>query len=109
MTVLIRRPLFDQIEDQPTRESIQWLYDYVTAEGILQSNFKHFALEFRKAETEVKIPHGLGFAPIDIIQTYNTGAGAITFVYEKFDTTNLVLTTSGACVIRFFAGRYQVL
>jgi hypothetical protein len=109
VTVLIRRPLFDKIEDVAVRDSLQWIFDYVTAEGLLQSNFKHFELEFRKAETEVKVPHGLGFSPIDIMQTYKTGAGAITFVYEKFDTTNLVITTTGACVVRFFAGRYQVL
>jgi len=109
MTVLVRRPLIDQIEDAATRESLQWMYDFVTTEATLISNFRHFSLEFNKAETALKIPHGLNFAPIDIIQTYKTGAGAITFVYEKFDTTNLVITTTGACVVRFFAGRYQVL
>lgn len=107
--MILRRPLIDQIQDAATRESLQWLYDYIVAESLLGSDFKHFTLSFSKAETELKVPHGLKFSPIDVIQTYKTGAGDVTFDYEKFDTTNLVITTTGACVIRFFAGRYQVL
>lgn len=107
--MILRRPLIDQIEDASVRESLQWIYDYVQAETLLQANIKHFSMSFNKAETELKVPHGLGFAPIDAWLTYQTGAGTLSFVYEKFDTTNLVITTTGACVVRFFAGRYQVL
>lgn len=104
-----RRPLIDQIKDITVRESLQWMYDYLQAVPLLSSNFEHFEQEFLKAETEVSVPHRLGFVPKDVIETYKTGAGAVTFVYEKFSPTNLVITTTGPCVLRFFAGRYQVL
>lgn len=104
-----KRPLIDQIQDITVRESLQWMYDYLQALPLLSSNFEHFQKEFLKAETEVSIPHRLGFTPLDIIQTSLTGAGAITFNYEKFSSTALVITTTGPCVVRFFAGRYQVL
>ena len=108
--MIIKRPILDAIVDVNIRQSLQWLYDYVQAEPLLgSSNFEHFQREFLKAETEVKVPHRLGFTPLDIIQTSLTGAGAISFIYQKFDSSNLVITTTGPCVVRFFAGRYQVL
>ena len=109
MSLPLKRPLIDQITDVNVRQSFQWLFDYLQASVLLTSNFSHFELTFNKAETELIMPHGLGFAPLDIIITSTTGAGVASFSYEKFDTRNLVLSTTGACVIRFLAGRYKVL
>lgn len=109
MSDTLKRPLIDQIEDANVRQSLQWIYDYLKVIPLLLSNFSHFEKSFLKAETELRIPHKLGFVPVDIIPTHKTGVGDVTFIYEKFDANNLVITTTGACVVRFFAGRHQVL
>lgn len=107
MSVVIRIPPYEQLQDPVARECFQWIVDFVRDVPLLQGNFRHLELEFNKAETNLKVPHNLGFKPEDIIQTSVTGAGSVTFNYNKFDNTNLDITTSGACVVRFFAGRYE--
>lgn len=107
MSIVIRIPPYERLQDPTTRECFQWIIDYVRGVSLLQGNFEHYEFEFNKAETELRIPHNLGFQPIDIIQTYKIGAGNVTFIYEKFTTTNFCITTTGACTVRFFAGRYQ--
>jgi hypothetical protein len=73
----------------------------------LQGQFDHFALTISKAETNLKIPHSLGFQPKDIIQTSLTGAGAITYNYATFTNQFIDITTTGACEVRFFGGTYD--
>lgn len=107
MSVLIRIPPYEKLQDPVARECFQWIIDYVRDVPLLQGNFRHFQMEFTRAETDLLIPHHLGFKPEDIIQTSKTGAGTITFNYEDFDTRNISITTSNACVVRFFAGRYE--
>lgn len=69
--------------------------------------FKHFELTFEEAQTNLKLPHGLGFAPKDVIQTSLTGSGTLTWNYSLFDKTDLNLTTTGPCTVRAFIGTYQ--
>ncbi len=107
MTRRLRKPLVDLIKDINIRESLQWIYEYILQIPILRGDFKFFEVTFNGAVTDEKIPHNLGFTPKDIISLSSVGTGAATFQYAKFTSTNLVITTTGACVIRFFAGRYQ--
>ena len=102
-----RRPPFDLIKDQYTREGFQYLYDYLQAQPLLQGEFQHFELTFDNAVTNEKVTHSLGFSPSDIIITSSIGAGAVTFNYDEFTETTLDITTSGAVVVRFFGGRYE--
>ena len=106
--IALRRSPLEQIEDPNLRDSLQWIVDYLLTLDLLGSNFKFFELTFTKAETALAVPHKLGFQPIDILQTSLTGAGVPTFVYNSFTDKNFVITTTGACVVRFFAGRYDV-
>lgn len=106
MSVKIRIPPYERLQDPVARECFQWIIDYVQQVPLLQGTFDHFELTFLKAETELLIPHNLGFMPQDIITTSTIG-GTVTFVYQKFTTTNLCITTSAATVVRFFAGRYK--
>ena len=107
MSVVIRVPPYEQLEDPVARECFQWIVDFLRDVPLLQGNFRHIILTINKAETGLKLPHNLGFKPEDIIQTSLTGAGTITYNYSSFDNTNLNITTTGACVVRLFAGRYE--
>lgn len=107
MSVVIRVPPYERLEDPVARECFQWLVDFLRDVPLLQGSFRHMELKFNKAETNVKIPHNLGFKPEDIIQTSLTGAGTVTFNHDKFNNANLDISTTNSCVVRFFAGRYE--
>lgn len=103
----LRKPLVELIEDTNVRESLQWIYEYLSDISLLRGQFQHYSIEFPAPISDERIPHKLGFQPTDVILTSVTGNGAPTFEYDQFDKTSLVISTSGACVIRFFAGRYE--
>lgn len=107
MSQILRRPLFDVIKDDATRESIQWMYDYLQAIALLQGQFVHFELQFTAAVTSEKISHRLGFTPKDIIVTSLIGPGTVTFNYSEFTNDVLSITTNGAATVRFFGGAYE--
>lgn len=96
----------EQISDYPTQKAIQILRDWARDNTPL-AGFKLFSVTIPKAVTNFKYPHNLGFQPQDIILTSQMGAGTIVFNYDKFDSTNLDITTTGPSVIRFLAGTYQ--
>lgn len=106
MALQLRKPLVELIEDANIRESLQWIYEYLSDISLLRGQFEHFDIEIQGATTE-KIPHKLGFIPKDVILTSVVGTGVPTFEYAEFDKTYIVVSTTASCVIRFFAGRYE--
>jgi hypothetical protein len=107
----LRRPLLDAIKDGPVRESLQWMFEFLGSQPILLGNFKFYELVFTRAETALSVPHGQKIVPKDIVQTSVTtstgGTATVTFLNGQFTSTNLVITTSAACTVRFFAGVYE--
>lgn len=106
MTLPLRRPLVENIQDIQVRESLQWIYDFVLAQPLLNANFQFLTVTVTSAVTALAVPHGLGFQPKDIILTAVSNGQTVTFLYDQFTSTNIVLTTSGACTVRFFGGTY---
>lgn len=99
------------LKDAFTREAISNIQDEFRDNDLLGGKFTFFTLAFLGAVTNFKYPHGLGFKPLDIIQTSfiglgTSGAGAVEFNYSLFDATNLDITTTDACSVRFFAGSF---
>ena len=94
------------IREPESRENFQKVEQFLRDENLLASDFKFFELTFTKAETNKRIPHGLGFTPKDVIQTSSTGAGALTWNYALFNAEFLDITTTGSCVVRAFIGNY---
>lgn len=94
-----------KLEDLPlvVRENFKAIRDFLKENSNLQ-NFTLFELTFTQAVTAQKIPHRLGFAPKDVVQTSLLGVGTLTWNYDKFDETNIVVTTTGACVVRAYIG-----
>lgn len=106
MASILRRPIFEDIKDERVRESIQWMYEYLISEPLLQGKFDHFEVTTRAAVTNLKVPHNLGFQPKDIIVTSQIG-GTATFNYQQFTPQYIVLTTSAAMTVRFFGGTHE--
>ncbi len=74
---------FQGIQDEYMRRNMQNLHDYFKDENQLLG-FKFLELSFSVAGTGVKRAHGLKTAPLDVIVTRITGAGAVTFRYDLF-------------------------
>lgn len=108
----LRQLPLENIADLPTRQSLQWISDFLGPIQILNASFNLFQLTFKSNITAQKIPHNLGFLPLDIIQTSLTGTGSITFLQKNFTDQNFVITTAGTSSsdplqVRFLAGRIE--
>jgi hypothetical protein len=99
--------ILKDIEDQYVRENFKRLTLFLQAFPLFRGEWQFFEITTTKAETNLKVFHGLGFKPTDVIQTSITGAGAITFNYGLFSDESLDITTTDACVTRCFVGAYK--
>lgn len=94
-----------QVQDQYIRKNFVNLQQYFQSQNQLL-NFQFFDIVFSAAVTNQKVQHGLSYIPRDIIMLAVTGSGLVTFNLGIFDSTNMNITTTGACHVRFFAGTY---
>lgn len=99
--------ILKDIDDQYVQQNFFRLQKFFQAVPFFKGEFKHFELNFDRALTGQKVSHGLGFKPFDVIITYVTGPGTLTFDYANFDDKNIVVTTTGACKVRAFIGAYR--
>ena len=99
--------ILKDLKDPYVRENFNRLTQFLQEFPFFRGEWRFFTLTFTRAETNLKLPHGLDFKPLDIIQTSITGAGDITFNYSLFDAENIDITTTGACVVRCFIGAYR--
>ena len=99
--------ILKDIQDQYVRENFWRILKFFQKDPLLKGEWTFFDLKFDSAVTSRKIPHGLGFKPLDVIQTSLTGPGTLTWEYDNFDTSYLVVTTSGPCKVRAFIGAYR--
>ena len=87
------------------RDNFQKILEAFRGLVIETGNWRFYELTFTAAVTNYRFKHNLTFTPKDIIQTSRTGAGAITFNHTLFNGTFIDITTTGACIVRFFIGR----
>lgn len=112
INLALRRPNFEGVQDPVAREALQYLYEASLAAPFLRSNFQFFTVTYGAPVVQQRLYHRMGFVPKDIIQTAildTDGAGPYTstYHYELFTSEYLVISTTGPCVIRLFAGAYQ--
>lgn len=95
------------------RQNFSKVQDFVRDSNILTAQFKHFEYTFTATQNNKQIPHKLGFLPQDLIQTFLTGSGTVTWNYSLFTDTLLDVTIGGTVtstsptVVRFLLGRYN--
>ena len=67
-----------------------------------------YSISYDSAVTNENFAHGLGFKPTDIIMmSKSPDTEGVTWSYDSFTTTNVVLTTTGAVTIRCLIGAYD--
>lgn len=86
------------------RDNFQKILEAFNGLVLESGNWRFYELEFMAAATNYRLKHHFTFTPKDIIQTGKFGTGAVTFNFDEFDATYIDITTTAACVVRFFAG-----
>jgi hypothetical protein len=72
-----------------------------------KGDWKFFEITLNSAVTELRFSHKLNFTPKDVIQLSVTDSATITWHYDDFDSTYIVLSSSTACTVRAFIGRVR--
>jgi hypothetical protein len=96
----------DRVEAPGANQAVRVIKDVLLAEPFVNSGFRFMEIAFTAAGT-FKVAHGLGFMPLDVVQSSLKGTGAVTWNYASFDKTNLSVTTTAACTVRAFIGAYR--
>lgn len=99
--------ILKDVEDPYIRENFKRLANFMQKFPFFRGEWEFFTIDIGVAVTNLKLAHGLGFKPLDVIQTAKTGAGDITFNFDLFSDTELDITTTGACSVRCFIGAYK--
>ena len=97
----------DAVKDPVVREALQIIRESLNKIPLLRGEFEHFALSFEEAITGHTFNHNLGFQPKDVVQTFLTGTGQVTWNYADFTKTKLSITVTGPCTVRAFIGAYK--
>ncbi len=99
--------ILKNIKDQYVRENFKRINLFYQTFSLFKAGWQFFEITNADAYTNKKIPHGLGYKPLDVLQTSTIGTGVLTFNFDKFDDKNLDITTTGACTVRCFIGTYK--
>lgn len=94
-----------EVTDVYVQKNFRALQDYFSSQNQLL-NFNFIEFVFTAAVANQKITHGLTIIPQDVIVTRVTGTGVATLNWASFDSTNIDVTVTGPCRIRFFVGSY---
>jgi hypothetical protein len=94
------------LPDGPIRDALKAILDEHLANPALSGQMVPRTYRFEGAVTQMKVPHGLAFSPLDCVLLRKTGAGSLTIHYDLFDNVNVVLSTTGPCVVRLLLGTY---
>lgn len=89
------------------QQNFEDLRGFILEQPLLNGEFRHCEITLDKAVTDYKFQHRLNFIPKDVIQTFLTEGVTLTWAYDHFDRTNIQLTTSAPCTVRFLVGRYD--
>lgn len=98
------RKLTKEIKDPATLEAIEGIFEFLSQHPLVKTYWEHYVFETDVAVTKARVRHNLAVVPKDIVLTFKTGAGNVSFDYEDFDGEYIRVTTTGAAKIRFLAG-----
>jgi len=102
------RFFINEIKDTFAQQNFKVLLDYFRKQVWDKGNFQFFEYTFNAAVTAAELPHKLSFIPKDVIQlsVSKPDGVAVTWHFDDFDRTNVVISTTGACTVRAFIGSY---
>lgn len=98
-----------EIVDLFTRENFFKLENYFRTDPFRKGNFKFMEIVSPGVWASKAVAHNLKFTPKDIIplSVASPDGVTVTWHYDDFTSDNLYISTSGACTIRAYVGRYE--
>ena len=93
-----------EMKDPIIRRSFELLDTFLNSQTVLKGQWSLVEISFDKLETNFKYKHSLPFIPRDVIQISILGTGVVTWNYDKFDSENLDISTTGKCTVRALIG-----
>lgn len=97
--------IIKEIKDPYLQKNFQKLSDYFARQNQLQ-DFTFLEIVSTKAVADLKIAHGLGFIPKDLLVSKLVGPGSVTLEYPDWDSQFIYLSSTGAFRLRCFVGTY---
>jgi hypothetical protein len=96
-----------EIEDPNVQENFKRIERAFEDQKMLKGSWQFFDLSFDQAIIKKPFAHNFKFIPKDVIQTYISGTGIVTWEYDSFDRNSIYVTTSGPVKVRAFVGLYN--
>lgn len=101
------RLIYETVVDGVVRDALKAINDFLVSLDILKPDFRYYTFTFDSAVTNFRVPHGLKKTPTDLVQTFVSGGVTVTWHYDDFTNTDIYVTTSAACTVRYFLGRFS--
>lgn len=95
----------NEITDKYIRENFKRLASWFLADPVIRTSFSFYQIAVPDSTTQT-FSHGLTYQPKDVILLSISGGQSVIFNFDKFTSTSISYTASGACTIRFFLGTY---
>jgi hypothetical protein len=92
---------------EDVRDALQSVREAFQSTVLNKGEWKFFEITLESAVSEFTYSHKLSFIPKDVIQVSVTNSAEITWHYDEFDRTNLVISSSAACTVRAYIGRHR--
>lgn len=89
------------------RDALQMIKESIDASVLEKGEWSFFSITVNSAVTNLAYAHNLKFIPKDVIELSVSNSKVVTWAYASFTRTNIVLSTTGACVIRAYIGRHR--
>lgn len=96
-----------EIADVFVKDNFSTIIRHFSEQKILNGGWVFIEISESAAVTNREKRHGLASIPKDIIVTHQSGAGTLTFNYDRFNRDTISYTTTGQCVVRAFVGLYK--
>lgn len=105
MGVNLRIDSIQTFED--VREALQGVKEALDGSVLAKGEWTFFNIPVLSAVTSLTYAHNLKFIPKDVIQLSVTNDVTVTWHFDSFTRTNLIISTTGATVIRAYIGRHR--
>jgi len=89
------------------RDALQKIKESLDGSVLAKGEWSFFEITLTAAVSEFTYTHNLMFTPTDVIQVAVTEGVTVTWHYQSFNRVNIVLSTTGACVVRAYIGRHR--
>lgn len=99
--------LTSEVQDPIVQENFKRIERAFETQKMLKGAWQFFDLSFDAAVSSKPFAHGFKFIPKDVMQTYVSGAGTVTWEFDKFDQNFIYVTTTGPVKVRAFIGLYN--